>query len=319
MAGQVENLKTFIATLMDALAQIDEIQPRLVTQGETLDSLRQEAAEELGGLDSELEEAQQALDALAGQAENALAGLENTAKSGDDGMLSEAEDAFEHWEKTLGSTLDEAASRVAKESDEVGSRGFDALQSALEDAVSEVDGSQGATEAAFATLIASLRQEADRFSEALVDATQEAQEAAEQAEELETAFDQKATEAIEAIRTSSGAAAAAHGATRNDAGGFYDEVDGRIQAEAQDLAADVKAAFEGSAEAVREAAETPLDEPVEALLTDALGPFAEEIGSWSTQEQDTEQALADWDTLVKDLAASIEVIKTIKAIDEAVS
>jgi predicted nucleic acid-binding Zn-ribbon protein len=319
MAGQVENLKAFIATLTEASEDVGEVQPGLVTQGEMLETLRQEAADELGGLDSELDDALTALDTLADQTENALAGLENESKGGDDGTLTEAEDAFEQWEKTIGATLDEAASRVARESQELGSRGFDELTSALEAAGSEVDGAQAATEAAFRTLIAALGQEADRFAGALEEATEEAQEAAQQAGQLESAFDQKATQAIEAIQTSSSGALAVHGETGKDTGGFYDEVDGRIRSETQELVADVKAAFGGSAAAVLEAAAEPLDEPVEALLTDALGPFAEEIGSWADQEQETARVLADWDTLVRDLAASIEVIKTIKAMDEAVS
>jgi hypothetical protein len=319
MAGDIENLKAFIGVLTDTIEVVGEAQPNLETQGETLETLRQEVADEVGGLDGDLEAALTSLDTLADRTENALAGLENAAKAGDDGPLSEASDAFDEWEKTLGGTLDDAAARVARESGELGSRGFDPLASALEDASSDVDGLQGATEAAFETLIGKLRHEGDRFTGALTTATLAAQEAAEEAGELESDFDEKATQAIEAIQTSSGAAASVHGETRNDTGSFYDEVDGRIQSETEDLAAGVEAAFEAAATAVREAAEEPLEEPVTTLISDALDPFAEEIASWAAQEASTEQVLAEWDTLVRDLAASIEVIKTIKALDEAVS
>jgi hypothetical protein len=319
MAGQIENLKAFIGVLTEAIDTVGDVQPNLASQGEALEALRQEVADEVGGLDADLDAAHTSLDTLADRTENALAGLENTAKAGDDGILSEASEAFDEWEKTLGGTLDDAAARVVRESGELGSRGFDPLASALEDAASDVDGLQNATEAAFDTLIAKLGQEGDRFTGALTAATLAAQEAAEEAGELESDFDQKATQAIEAIQTSSGAAASVHGETRNDTGSFYDEVDGRIQSETDDLASAVTSAFEASAAAVREAAEEPLGEPVETLISDALDPFAEEVESWVAQEAATERTLAPWDTLVQDLAASIEVIKTIKAMDEAVS
>jgi uncharacterized phage infection (PIP) family protein YhgE len=319
MAGQIDNLKAFIGVVTEAIEEIGETQPNLASQGETLETLRQEVADEVGGLDDDLDAAHAALDALADRTENALAGLENAAKAGDDGTLSEASDAFDEWEKTLGGTLDDAAARVARESRELGSRGFEPLASALEEAVSDVDGLQNATEAAFETLIAKLGHEGDRFTGALTTATLAAQEAAEEAGELESDFEAKASQAIEAIQTSSGAAASVHGETRNDTSSFYDEVDSRIQSETDELVSDVAAAFEASAAAVRETAVEALDEPVETLIADALDPFVDEVASWAAQQESTAQTLADWDTLVRDLAASIEVIKTIKALDEAVS
>jgi hypothetical protein len=316
--ADLENLRAFIRTLVDTIEDVGESQPGLVAQGEALGTLHEDAEEELGGLESELGAALTALDTQADGAEDALGGLDNAAKAGDTGVLQDSTNAFDEWEKTLGTTLDEAAALVGRESGELAGAGFEALTSALTEAVSEVDGMEDATEAAFDTLIAQLEHQGQRFTQALAAATAAAGAAAEQGGELEKAFNAKSTEAIEAIQSSSGAAASAHGETSSGAGTFYDSVDERIRTEVQDLASDVKTAFEQAAAAVREAAEQPLEEPVDMLLSDALDPFVEEIASWAGQEQTTEQALANWDTLVKDLAAAIEVIKRIDAADEAV-
>jgi hypothetical protein len=315
----LENLRAFLRTLVDTVEDVQEAQPALKAQGEALATLHEEAETELDGLDSELGAELTALDTLADQVEDALEGLENTAKAGDDGVLLEATNALDQWETTLGTTLDDARASIRRESGELTSAGFEPLVSALAEAVSEVDAMQDATEAAFDTLIAQLDQHGERFTQALAAATAAAGAAAEQGGELEKAFDTKATEAIEAIQTSSGAAVAVHGQTSSGASTFYDAVDDRIQAEAQELAADVKTAFEQAAAAVRETAEEPLSQPVDLLLSDALDPFVEEIGSWAGQQQETEQTLAGWDTLVNDLAAAIVIIKKIDAADEAVS
>lgn len=312
----LENLRAFIRSLTETIDTVGESQPALATQAEALGTLHGDAEEELGGLHSELDPALTALDTLADQADNALAGLDNTAKTGDDGVLTGATDAFDGFEKSLGSTLDQAAARIGTESEELGSAGFAALVSAFSDAASELEEMDGASEAAFDTLAVQLERQEDLFVQALAAATEAAEEAAEQGRELESTFDASATQAIESIGTSSTGARAVHGATNNGAGAFYDQVDNRIQSEAQEAAADVKAAFEKSAAAVREAAEEPLGEPVDELVSDTLDPLVDELGNWVAQEQATAQALATWDPLVKDLAASIEVIKVIKKANE---
>jgi hypothetical protein len=313
----LDNLEAFIAVLADTIGQVGAAQPHLEEHEQALETLHGEADQELRGFDAELDKGLADAGSLADEAKAELEKIDGTATEGTEGVLSEADSAFDDWTDKLGSTLDDAAETIGDASEDLGNDGFDDAVEALEDAVSAVQSSKGTTEAGFEALVAMLKHEGDRFTGSLVTASLAGEEAAQAASALESEFEGKANGVTEGITSASDAAAAVHAETGGQSGPFYDGIEGRAQSEAQELIDGVKGAFQQASEAMLEGAREPLEEPVDSLVNDALEPFAEEIGSWVDQNDAAEQGLSTWDQHLADLSATLVVVEQIDELNKA--
>ena len=121
----VDNLENFIATLSETIDKVEEVRPGLREHAQALDALHDESERELGGFDRELDSALAAVDGLADDTQAALDTLAAAARTGADGVLEEATDAFGEWEGTLGGTLDDAVETVNDAARDLDDDGFD--------------------------------------------------------------------------------------------------------------------------------------------------------------------------------------------------
>lgn len=322
MAGQldegVSNLEAFLGVLEDTISKVNEANPTLKEHGEALETLDQDAAEELGGFDRELDAALQETGSLADAAGDEVEKLENTARGGTDGVLSEAADGFEEWEDKLGSTLDDAAETVRDGASDLTSDGFEPAGEAVESAGSALESSQDTTENAFDAFTAALEQLGSRFAGSLVTAAMKAEESAQQAGELESDFEGKADSRTSEIQGDSTGALGVHAETKESAGTLYDAASGRVQSEAQELMDGQKDAFSEAAQQMRDTAEAPLGEPVDTVESDALEPHANEVDAWAQLAEAAEQGLSAFDPLVEDLERSERVAEVIEELNREV-
>src|SRR5688572_39325 len=121
----VENLETFIAVLTDTIDKVGAVQPALEEHEQALESLHGEAGQDLRGLDTDLDQGLADAGSLADEAKAELEKIEGTAREGTEGVLSEADSAFDDWTGRLGSTLDDAAEAIADAAEDLGEDGFD--------------------------------------------------------------------------------------------------------------------------------------------------------------------------------------------------
>jgi DNA repair exonuclease SbcCD ATPase subunit len=312
------HIRQFIATLTSANTALETIDRHLQDLAGDLGQLEQEAHDQGGGLNSELEQLRSRFDADEQDARNALEELSHAAADGQKTL----DDAVKHVDEA-GAHVEQQAHAAATDLDhEHGAlvdQGFAAVGQAIDAAEQQLQAGGQETEQAFTELsdgVHGFETEAQAawdaggtaIEHADAEAAQHESELTSEASEAEHGFDAAGAELGQACQALQGEIAT-----------LYDNLAGGVDEAGRQLTESVQSLIQAAVGFVEAGTHSELEEPADALEHGGLDPLGEEYRQLQAVLEAATTVTAELDPLVDELVKCRTVVDNIDQVVNAMT
>lgn len=308
----VENLERFISVLTVTIEEVHEHSSTIEDHADTIEDLDSDTESALEDLSTALADFEDDLTGAEQDALEQVQALRQEARDGTDQRLTRAESEVERAESDFESVLEDGRSRIEEAHSELTSDGFSGLEATMQNVESALAEDQQQAVASFDGLDAGVAELETRTTGAYTDTTGEFDQTNAEVANQQTAIETDAGDGITAL---DGVGDDIDGFCRAEAAalvGLYDGWGGEVDTEAQELMDEAATALIEASVAVDTLIQDDLTDPVQAVLTDAFGPYLTELGELQSVVDEAQgPATGELMTLVDDLEKALGVMDTI--------
>lgn len=269
------NLRQFVADLVQATSALDQVTDHFEESERRFTQLQDEAGDEGGGLNDQLEELGTTLENGEKDAGEALSDLAQAAAEGRQ-ALTEAEDDLEQATSQVEQNAQEVVSDLDQAHDQLVDQGFLPLSQAVDEAERELEAQGQETGQAFTeweTTLQGLETEAKASWDA---AEADLEGAASELVQDETGLEGQATEAIQDLGSMATSLEEACTSLEGDVDTAHDLLDGGVQEQGQEWEQAVERHARDAQAFVEAGAAQRLEQPAQAVEDMALAPLTQE-------------------------------------------
>lgn len=314
----VVNLQRFISLLVSSTGGLEKSAEHFKQSGQRFGELEDEAAEQGGGLNDELEEVASALESGQKEAEEGLTELTQAATDAQ-GTADDAQQKLDAAAASLEADADKAVAELDDANGRLASEGFDALGRTLDEAQKELEAEAQEEEHLFEQLedaVATSRADA----EAAWDAADAAlDEAATEVGEDGSAFEAAAAESVRGFDTAAGEFEQECAELTGEVDVIYDALDGAVDQEGQEWEQNVEALAKEAVAWAEAAEQERLEQPAQLVEAEALGALEQEYASLGTVLEAGRDTAGELEPLAEDLGRCQSVVGQVDELMKALA
>jgi DNA repair exonuclease SbcCD ATPase subunit len=315
----IANLQRFIASLTQSNGAVGKITQHVQETSHEFTQLEAEVHDHGGALKEDVEDFRSKLDAAEAEVRQAIEDLKHAAESGQQ-ALAEAEGHVEQAGGDFEEKLHAVSAHLEEEHSRLTDQGFTVLGHTLDQAEQQLESERQESDQAFKELegaVHGLETEAQAAWQAAHGALDHATSGASQEE---SGLASEATSAHEAFLSAASEIDGACHSLERDIGASYDRFTAGVDAAGTELNGATRNLLREAVAFVEAGGQAHLEEPANALETDALSPLGEEYAALGATLHSAAAIVAELDPLADNLlrckAVVGEIDKLVNAIQE---